>query len=190
MAFPAAFSNSTLLILVAVAMAAASTTDMFAHTNPPMPNVDRTPHENETVFPGHSKAQPATHSWQDILKLKPSGVCRVRFQIKSTGTSVDEQLLFAANNDFDAIILQPEQPTEKESGRRFEVAIIGDARTAIQRLGLASGDFRDQWIEVTGFPRHVDEKWVHGDVAVSQFIVRNIDAIEINSSNWSGSAFR
>ena len=147
-------------------------------------------HSSADAFLGHTAAPlPTNHSWREVLELKPSTVSRVRCQIEETGTSVDAQLMLASNNDLDVIILGPEQPRETESNRRFEIAIVGKARMAVARLGMSSHDFRDKWIEVTGFPRHYTESWTHGNVAVSQFVVSDLDSIEVHDSNWQGSAF-
>ena len=179
-----------LTLPVALSVAAASTIGLFAEARPSQKETERATVENETFFPGNVPLQPATLSWREILKRRPASVCRVRFQIESTATSVDEQLLLAGGNcGFAAIILEPSQPSENESRERFEVAIVGDARSAVERLGLSSSDFRDQWIEVTGFPRHFSERRADGDVAVSQFVVSEIESLEIHSSNWNGSAF-
>lgn len=115
------------------------------------------------VLPGHSIPEAKAFSWREVLDGRPSRMCRVRFQIDSTGSNMDEQLMIAERNRFDAIILKPDQSSTAKSRRRLEVAIVGNARVAIERLGLASSDFSDQWIEVTGFPRNFSEQWAHGN---------------------------
>ncbi|QDT43678.1 hypothetical protein Pan241w_37800 [Gimesia alba] len=135
------------------------------------------------------KSTPPTLTWREIQATRTAKVVRVRFQIKETATSVDEQLMQIAPSKWDAIVLSPQQERETKSNRRFEVAIVGKARIKIARLGLSSDYFKDKWIEVTGVCRHDIDPWAHGDVSVSQFLVNDLDMIEVNDSNWEGNAF-
>lgn len=51
-------------------------------------------------------------------------------------------LLAGGGWGFDASILEPSQPSEKEPRERFEVVIVGDAKIAVERLGLGSSSFQ------------------------------------------------